>query len=88
MRCHVIPLKIQFMYLLKHTAWCKVLLTNFACLPVELFDTLVLHACDNGPSMEQSAAGCDVLPALNLLCQWMTGSSPNTWNGQLLKKTK
>ncbi|XP_078358285.1 nonsense-mediated mRNA decay factor SMG7-like [Oculina patagonica] len=57
---------------------------------VELFDTLVLHACDNEPSKEQSTAAgmCDVLPALNLLCQWMTGSSHNIWNGEMLKKTK
>ncbi|PFX33294.1 protein SMG7-like [Stylophora pistillata] len=55
---------------------------------VELFDTLVLHVCENYPYKEQSAAECHVLPALNLLCQWMMGSSPNTWNGQLLKKTK
>lgn len=56
---------------------------------VELFDTLVLHACDNEPSKEQSSAsGCDVLPALNLLCQWMAGSSTNIWNGEMLKKTK
>ena len=59
------------------------------CFPVELFDTLVLHACDNEPSKEQSSAsGCDVLPALNLLCQWMAGSSTNIWNGEMLKKTK
>lgn len=56
---------------------------------VELFDTLVLHACDNEPSKEQSSVPrCDVLPALNLLCQWMAGSSANIWNGEMLKKTK
>ena len=59
------------------------------CFQVELFDTLVLHACDDEASVEKSsAARCDVLPALNLLCQWMAGSSPNIWNGEMLKKTK
>ena len=55
---------------------------------MELFDALVLHACETGPSNDQSAENCDVLPALNLLCQWMAGSSPNTWNGDILKNTK
>ena len=61
---------------------------------VELFDALVLHACETGPpasSTEQQqsiAESCDVLPSVNLLCQWMAGSSPNIWNGDILKRTK
>ena len=58
------------------------------CVPVELFDTLVLHACESEPLKEESASGCDVLPPLNLLCQWMAGSSPSIWNGEMLTKTK
>ncbi|XP_068688143.1 nonsense-mediated mRNA decay factor SMG7-like [Montipora foliosa] len=60
---------------------CLKLTLSFA---VELFDVLVLSACESGPSNEQS----DVLPALNLLCQWFAAASPNTWNGDILKKAK
>ena len=70
-----IVLSLQFAFYLIH-------------IQVELFDALVLHACETGPSNDQSAENCDVLPALNLLCQWMAGSSPNTWNGDILKNTK
>lgn len=55
---------------------------------VELFDVLVLHACENRPSNDQTPSGTDVLPALNLLCQWIAAASPNTWNVDALKKAK